>query len=1653
KGRGKRKWVKGLNGVKTRDYDEAKEEMLKYFGSPHERPRYTMNDLLTLVSKQAGTPLENAHDLNLRCIKFDVIANHLLANQRVTEEFLDRQFFLSIPEEWRDPAQLQLKSRNPKYDTRNKAFSRAATKATVSELLTPDWYKPQAVGDARTVKERLATSKSEVRGKDTDSSGVMEIIERLGSLDISSDAYARTYAALTATNPSAARIIAPPQPKYVHRPPTPGASGGEIHRPVAERQTQLQGGSAKKRFAGGRSSTPPSRARASTPRGRKSSPDSRPYERISWNAALIATLERGSRSKTRGAREAASPYNQNTRPTRPANQRQVKFQPKANNIPIPSVGPTPTTASPAPARATSRPSETNRAPRPPAVPEIQMEVEETRPEAKRTGPLYRYVSEAEENANASVIMAKILKMPLPQNLTLGDLCGVAPSIRKSFTDLCRAKRVSLEPNRKPTDTTDKVVSAPLVMNREPAYSKPLPKIRFTLNGMMETALLDTGSQVNLFTEDFVQRAGVPLNENHRISMSGVNGGSDQSMGVCEYVVIEFGPVKTKSHFHVFKVAPFAAILGQPFIGDHVIATTDDGDTYRVMLRDFHDLNCKVSIALHSNPRPKPLDISVSTNVVMADRVSAMIRPISAQDWEAVANGRIEEIDMTDEDWENDPGGSRGGACMLAIGHEFEWGGEAPDDGRAARMNMVATRSAAEELQRSKKWLMIQKNERGQAIAAKYKTVDRKINPAPGVTPENAKTLRKFPENPLDSLPDIPLIPPPFRDGQRVTKNRLEELRLNTTGFLTAEELRIFEYILLANENAIAFDESEKGQFREDYFSPYIIPTMPHTPWAESMIPIPPSIRDQVNELLREKIKNGTYERTESTSYRSRWFTVKKKNGKIRIVHNLEPLNAVAIKDIGLPPDLDEFAEGFAGRSIYSAFDVFSGFDNRKLAVESRDLTTFETRAFGTLRLTVLPQGYSNSPSEFQRCMLFLLQDEIPDIANVFIDDLGVKGPPTRYEREDGTFETVPGHPNIRRFVWEHALDVNRVLHRVGHAGATVSGNKIQLAREEMVMVGQRCTYEGRVPDTEKVAKILRWPVPRNATELRGFLGTCAVVRIWIKDYSKIAKPLSRLTAKDADWEWGDEEQDAMDQLKELVTHAPCITPIDYRCGRTIILAVDSSKIAVGFILYQLDQNNRKRPARFGSLTFNDRESRYSQPKLELYGIFRALKKWRHLLIGVKNFVLETDARYIKGMLNAPDEVPNTTLNRWIEFILLFTFTLKHVPAKDFAGRKEKVIERPLGGERVARRFRAVPLAGERSLGEWNTDEELEKVKGFLETLERPEGLDEREMKSFLKYARQFFIGEDGDMYRRAKSGDMHLKVVWRKKRAEVLRGVHEEMGHRGLFATRRHLIDRYWWPEVYADVEIWVRGCTKCQKFSDRKITLPVRPSSPVQLFRKFYVDVMYMPPSNGYKYVVLARDEATTYAEGRMLRAINAPALAQFLMEEIITRWGAIKEITTDNGPEFGAAVKDPRTGRERPPSIPTNAVEVLWSAFPLVTVLPSRALGRSRDGEKSDGVLTLLSRTRVPPATPDRCVPAHFRLEFTANDDGRANGGKDQVVSGKRGGRRGGVGENQEVTMGVQGEVREGARTYLIQRRVEAGTTRLGSKLSSGEGAKQKT
>lgn len=810
------------------------------------------------------------------------------------------------------------------------------------------------------------------------------------------------------------------------------------------------------------------------------------------------------------------------------------------------------------------------------------------------------------------------------------------------------------------------------------------------------------------------------------------------------------------------------------------------------------------------------------------------------------------------------------------------------------------------------------------FALKYKTVDKKVRPVPMMIPEDMKVKRSFPSDPLGNLPTLPQKAPMFVPTDKVTRERMEKLEEGMSKDLSEEERCLLKHVILINEKSIAFDENERGTFRRDYFSDYKIPVIDHTPWMDRNIPLPKGYVNEIIRMLKEKISAGVYEESQSP-YRSRWFCVKKKNGELRIVHDLQKLNQVTMRDSGVPPILDEFVEAYAGRSIYSVLDMYWGFYARIMDPTSRDMTAFQT-PIGPLRIVSLPMGFTNSPAEFQACMTFILQEEIPDVAGVFIDDIPIKGPESKYVLEGGQEERIPGNPGIRRFVWEHLNDLHRILHRIGQAGGTVSGKKMQLCLPDVEIVGQKCSSKGREPTDSKIKKVLDWPRPRNSTEVRGFLGLCGTVRIWIKDYSQIARPLAKLTRKDEDYVWGKDQQKAFEKLKDLVTKAPALKPIDYRCDRPVVLSVDSSIHGIGFILSQKDEQGMKVPARYGSLPLTTVQARYAQSKLELYGLMRALWHYRIFIVGVSKLIVEVDALSIKGMLNRPDIQASALINRWIEAILMFDFELIHIPGERHKGpdalsrrgftRKEKeeevVPEIWLDDLALMAEARRQPSGDSRQVfmsSRNGSDEELDQILRYLVTRELPEMDSGRQSKRFMQNAARFFI-EEGNMYR-TRSGHPPQKVVFPPShRRNILENLHEGIGHRGEWAVWEALRLRFYWPRMRKDMEEHIQSCHTCQLRNTKKMHIPVGVSLPGRLFQKVYLDVMKMPEAQGKNWIVACRDDLSGTTEGRAIASDNAKTLAKFFKEQIIYRYGAVGEIVTDNGPslkgEFAQIVKE---------------------------------------------------------------------------------------------------------------------------------------------------
>jgi hypothetical protein len=470
------------------------------------------------------------------------------------------------------------------------------------------------------------------------------------------------------------------------------------------------------------------------------------------------------------------------------------------------------------------------------------------------------------------------------------------------------------------------------------------------------------------------------------------------------------------------------------------------------------------------------------------------------------------------------------------------------------------------------------------------------------------------------------------------------------------------------------------------------------------------------------------------------------------------------------------------------------------------------------------------------------------------------------------------------------------------------------------------------------------------------MGVC---RLFIRNFSHRAHHLVKLTRKGASWEFAQDQIAAMEDLKQALLSSPALRPIDYTSTALVILSVDTSAIAVGFILSQCDLDDPKRRyyARFSSITLNDRECKFSQPKLELYGLYRALRSLKLYLIGVRNLIVEVDARYIKGMLQNPDISPSASMNRWILAILMFHFTLIHVPGThhtpDGLSRRKP---QPGDEEEPEDDFEDwidningflhflnphpstyhsitssppialyltdnstnpddIPLATitpttsednspisysdiPRTDSAIDLDRRLEKVQTWLETLERPPNLTDSEYKTFMRYCTEFGI-INNRLWRKDPQGH-HKMVVPCDRRLFLITSAHNDIGHHGVYATSALLTERYWWPNMSRDIAWFIKTCHLCQIRNTQHSLIPPTVAMPAPLFSKVYMDTMLMPTSAGFKYLTQGRCSLISYPEWAMLQRETSKTLGEWMRRDFICRWGCLCEIVTDNGAAF---------------------------------------------------------------------------------------------------------------------------------------------------------
>ncbi|XP_024015893.1 uncharacterized protein LOC112089147 [Eutrema salsugineum] len=318
----------------------------------------------------------------------------------------------------------------------------------------------------------------------------------------------------------------------------------------------------------------------------------------------------------------------------------------------------------------------------------------------------------------------------------------------------------------------------------------------------------------------------------------------------------------------------------------------------------------------------------------------------------------------------------------------------------------------------------------------------------------------------------------------------------------------------------------------------------------------------------------------------------------RMCIDYRKLNAATRKDHFPLPFIDQMLERLASHPYYCFLDGYSGFFQIPIHPDDQEKTTF-TCPYGTFAYRRMPFGLCNAPATFQRCMMSIFTDMIEDFIEVFMDDFSVYGSS-----------------------FKDCLDnLCKVLARCEEKHLVLNWEKCHFMVRDGIVLGHKVSAAG-------------------------------FYRRFIKDFSKIARPLTALLCKDAKFEFTDECLAAFEQIKHALISAPIVQPPDWNLPFEVMC--DASDFAVGAVLGQ-KKDKKLHAIYYASRTLDDAQRNYATTEKELLAVVFAFEKFRPYLVGSK-VIVHTDHSSLKYFMQKKDAKPR--LLRWVLLLQEFDIEVK-----------------------------------------------------------------------------------------------------------------------------------------------------------------------------------------------------------------------------------------------------------------------------------------------------------------------------------------------------------------------------------------------------------
>eukprot|EP00731_Ephydatia_muelleri_P008077 Em0004g415a len=382
--------------------------------------------------------------------------------------------------------------------------------------------------------------------------------------------------------------------------------------------------------------------------------------------------------------------------------------------------------------------------------------------------------------------------------------------------------------------------------------------------------------------------------------------------------------------------------------------------------------------------------------------------------------------------------------------------------------------------------------------------------------------------------------------------------------------------------------------------------------------IPVHFQEEVEHQIRNMLQKGIIKES-SSPWMAPAVYVRKKTGEIRLCVDYRELNKRTHKDAYPLPLIDEVQDRLSGDTV---LDLHSGYWQVPVNQEDQEKTAF-----------------SPGPVPIQKDAIWSMWglEYIPKA-----DEHSNEGATVRDHLPGRCTHPLPSEET-------HKKHLHEALQRLRQAGLTLHGSKCQIGVAQVVYLGHVFSAEGITPDNSKVQAVQEWPRPRDATEVRQFIGLASYYRRYIQHFADIARPLHRLTQKDATYCWSEECEQAFRNLKTKLTEAPILAyPRFDKEASPLVLQTDASLTGLGAVLEQDGQ-----VIAYASRTLSMSEVNYSVIQRECLAVVWGTKQFRHYLLG-RPFQLWTDHEPLKWLAGQRME---GILCRWAIALQEYTYTI------------------------------------------------------------------------------------------------------------------------------------------------------------------------------------------------------------------------------------------------------------------------------------------------------------------------------------------------------------------------------------------------------------